>query len=1039
VTVAAARISSAEQLEELREQIRSSRDPEQLRITVCGGTGCRANGSAELAEALRGEIAERGLGEKVELKMSGCHGFCQQGPVVLVDPQGVFYRQVGLEDREADARDIIESAVRGGAPVERLLYPDPKTGEKVQRYADIPFYAMQQRIALSNNGKIDPGEIDDYIAAGGYAALAAAFRTDPEEIINTISKSGLRGRGGGGFPTGRKWSFCRGAPDRTMRYVICNADEGDPGAFMDRSIMEGDPHSVLEGMAVGAYAMSRGICPAGGYIYIRAEYPLAVENVRKAIAQAEDYGLLGDGILGTDFDFHVKIKEGAGAFVCGEETALIASIEGRRGAPRPRPPFPANRGLFGKPSNINNVETWANVPRILVNGAEWYAGIGTETSAGTKVFSLVGKVRNSGLVEVPMGISLREVVYEIGGGIPGDKKLKAVQTGGPSGGCIPAAMIDLPVDYEKLAEAGSIMGSGGLVVLDEDTCMVDLARYFVEFTQSESCGKCAPCRLGTKQMLSILEGICAGRGRMEDIDTLIRIGTAVKKGALCGLGQTAPNPVLTTIKYFRDEYEAHIKDKRCPATVCREIVGAPCRHTCPAGVDVPRYIRRISEMRYAEALDVVRERIPFAGACGWACFHPCETKCRRGQLDEPIAVRALKRFAVQRGSSKRRRRPPKPKPSGKKVAVVGAGPAGLTAGYYLARKGHAVTVYEKLDRAGGTLWTGIPDYRLPAEVIEADIKWIRRSGLRIRTGRPAPPVKKLLRKADAVVLSHGAHQGMKLGIPGEDGPRVIDCLTYLREAHSGRPRELGKRVAVIGGGNAAIDAARTARRLGGEEVTLLYRRTRAQMPASAEEIEAALAEGVGMEFLTVPTAAREEGQNLVLTCLRMELGPVDSSGRRRPVPIEGSEYEFRADAAIAAIGQGAEHPAGLECETDRRGWVVVDDQATTSTPGVFACGDAVTGPASVIEAIAGGRKVASAVDRFLGGDGDITETLAPPEEAEAGEMVEESEERPRVPIPERPVSERLSDGGEVEIGYSEEQALQEAGRCLRCDLEEQEE
>jgi NADH-quinone oxidoreductase subunit F len=1038
VIVAAARISSAAQLEETRKELRCRQDPKRLRITVCGGTGCRANGSAELAEAFARELGDRGLDAKVELKLSGCHGFCQQGPVVVVDPLEIFYRQVGLEDREADVREIIEQTVQAGRPVERLLYEDPRSGEKVQRYGEIPFYAMQRRIALGNNGKIDPGRVEDYIAAGGYAALADALSTDPEEVIAAISRSGLRGRGGGGFPTGRKWSFCRRAADRTMRYVICNADEGDPGAFMDRSIMEGDPHSVLEGMAVGAYAMSRGICPAEGYIYIRAEYPLAVENVRRAIDQAEALGLLGDGILGTDFGFHVKVKEGAGAFVCGEETALIASIEGRRGMPRPRPPFPANRGLFGKPSNINNVETWANVPRILVNGADWYAGIGTETSAGTKVFSLVGKVRNSGLVEVPMGISLREVVYEIGGGIPGDKKLKAVQTGGPSGGCIPAAMIDLPVDYEKLAEVGSIMGSGGLVVLDEDTCMVDLARYFVEFTQSESCGKCAPCRLGTKQMLTILERICAGKGRMEDIDLLVEIGTAVRKGALCGLGQTAPNPVLTTIKYFRDEYEAHIKDKKCPATVCREIVGAPCRHTCPAGVDVPRYIRCISEKRYAQALDVIRERIPLAGACGWACFHPCETKCRRGQLDDPIAVRALKRFVVERGSARRRKRAPRPKPTGRKVAVVGAGPAGLTAGYYLARKGHAVTIYEKLDRPGGTLWTGIPDYRLPREIIEADVKWVRRSGVRIRAGKPAPPVKRLLKSHDAVILCHGANRGMKLGIPGEDSPRVLDCLSYLREVHSGAPRELGRRVAVIGGGNAAVDAARTARRLGGQEVTVLYRRTRAEMPASEEEIEAALAEGVRIEFLTLPVEARAEGDGLVLKCVRMELGPVDSSGRRRPVPIEGSEYEFPVDAAVAAIGQGSEHPAGLECGTDRRGWVLVDDDGATDTPGVFACGDAVTGPDSVIGAIAGGRRVAAAVDRHLGGDGDITEVLAPPAGEVAGEMVEESEERRRVPIPERPVTERLADGGQVEIGYSEEGALAEADRCLRCDLEEQE-
>jgi NADH-quinone oxidoreductase subunit F len=591
--VATARLSSPVQLKELRERICSQRDPQQLRITVCGGTGCRADGSAELADAFRKELADRDLGERINLKLSGCHGFCQQAAVVVIDPQGIFYRRVGHDNREQDVREIVQQVASAGPAIERLLYEDPRNGEKIEKYADIPFYARQQRIALRNNGKIDPCDIEDFIAADGYAALAAVLSRPPEEVIKDIVKSGLRGRGGGGFPTGRKWSFCRGAADRSMRYIICNADEGDPGAFMDRSIMEGDPHSVLEGMSIGAYAMSRGICEAQGYIYIRAEYPLAVENVRRAIAQAEERGLLGKRILGTDFEFHVKIKEGAGAFVCGEETALIASVEGRRGMPRTRPPFPANRGLFEKPSNINNVETWANVPPILINGPDWYADIGTKSSPGTKVFSLVGKVRNSGLVEVPMGISLREVVYDIGGGIPDDKQLKAVQTGGPSGGCIPAAMIDLPVDYEKLAEIGSIMGSGGLVVLDEDTCIVDLARYFVEFTQSESCGKCAPCRLGTKQMLTVLERICAGEGQAEDIDLLVEIGTAVKKGALCGLGQTAPNPVLTTIRYFRDEYEAHIRDKHCPAGVCTSLLNyaidtgkcvccGRCAKECPA-------------------------------------------------------------------------------------------------------------------------------------------------------------------------------------------------------------------------------------------------------------------------------------------------------------------------------------------------------------------------------------------------------------------------------------------------------------------------
>ena len=565
-------LSSVTELEELRTQIKSSLCPDKPCIIVCAGTGCRSNGSMEVAEELRKGIQEQGLGDKVELKLSGCHGFCQQGPVVVVEPQKTFYGMVGLQDCAQDARDIVKNSIAGGVPVERLLYEDPTTGKRIARYDEIPFYAKQERIALRNNGKIDPNDVMDFIAVDGYAALGEALSQEPGEIIESITRSGLRGRGGGGFPTGRKWSFCRQADDKSMRYIICNADEGDPGAFMDRSIMEGDPHSVLEGMVIGAWAMSRGICPAEGYIYIRTEYPLAVTNLRVAIQQAEQLGVLGDNILGTDFSFHVKVKEGAGAFVCGEETALIASVEGKRGMPRSRPPFPANSGLFGKPSNINNVETWANVPRIINGGPEWYASIGTETSPGTKVFSLVGKVRNSGLVEVPMGTSLREIVFGIGGGSPGDGEVKAVQSGGPSGGCLPASMFDLPVDYERLAEVGAIMGSGGMVVMDDETCMVDVARYFLSFTQSESCGKCVPCRLGTRQMHDMLRRICDGKGGEGDVELLREIAEAVKLGSLCGLGQTAPNPVLTTIRYFADEYDAHIAEKRCPAGVCSSLL-----------------------------------------------------------------------------------------------------------------------------------------------------------------------------------------------------------------------------------------------------------------------------------------------------------------------------------------------------------------------------------------------------------------------------------------------------------------------------------
>ncbi|MEW6574192.1 MAG: NADH-quinone oxidoreductase subunit NuoF [Bacillota bacterium] len=631
------RIVSIKELESLRERIRATRDPGRLRITICGDTGCRASGSIELAGALEKELTRRGLNNSVDLRISGCPGFCQKGPVMTVQPLRIFYRQVGRLDRQQDINDIIETTVIAREPVQRLLYEDPETGEKITDIKEIPLYRKQTRIVLKNTGEIDPDSIEEYIAADGYAALAKVLVTDPEEVIDWIKRSGLRGRGGAGFPTGLKWQFCREAKDRSMRYIICNADEGDPGAFMDRAVMEGDPQSVLEGMIIGAYAISRGICPAEGYIYVRAEYPMAVKTLRKAVEQARSYGFLGENILGTGFNFDIKVKEGAGAFVCGEETALMASIEGKRGMPRTRPPFPAQSGLWGKPTNINNVETWANVPRIINGGPDWYAAIGTEKSKGTKVFSLAGRIRNGGLIEVPMGTTLREIVFDIGGGVPGGKKIKAVQTGGPSGGCIPAELLDLPVDYERLAEAGSIMGSGGLIVMDEDTCMVDITRYFLEFTKSESCGKCNPCRLGIRQMHRILEDICAGRGKPGDIELLAELAGVIKKGSLCGLGQTAPNPVLTTIKYYRREYKEHILNGFCPAGRCQglfrcEIDPALCKgcgiciKTCPAGAIA-------GEKKQAHVIDP--EKCTGCGACYEKCTLHAVRKVR------PTKIRSL--------------------------------------------------------------------------------------------------------------------------------------------------------------------------------------------------------------------------------------------------------------------------------------------------------------------------------------------------------------------------------------------------------------
>jgi len=578
------RLRNPEDLQRLRERAQAERKEREGKkgIVLCAGTGCRGAGALEVWEAFRREIGERA---DVRLMNTCCHGFCERGPIVIVEPEGIFYQRVTPKD----VAEIVAETLNGGKLIERLLYKDPKTGEPIPYEKDIPFYKKQKRLIFGNNRYIDPTRIEDYIALGGYKALVKAlFEMTPEEIIEEIKRSGLRGRGGGGFPTGRKWESCRKA-EGEPKYVICNADEGDPGAYMDRSLLEGNPHSVLEGMIIGAYAIGA----HEGFVYVRNEYPLAVQNVTTAIAQAEDYGLLGDDILGSGFSFRVKVVRGGGAFVCGESTALMASIEGKPGEPRAKYIHTVESGIWGRPSNLNNVETWANVPLIINRGADWYRQIGTEGSKGTKIFSLVGKINNTGLIEVPMGITLREIVYEIGGGIPGGKRFKAVQTGGPSGGCIPEELLDLPVDFDELTKVGSMMGSGGMIVMDEETCMVDVARYFVTFLEDESCGKCVPCREGLMQMRKILERITRGEGEEEDIPLLEEICEAMRDGSLCALGGTAPNPVLTTLKYFRDEYEAHIKEKRCPAGVCRELITyyideeactgcGRCLRVCPA-------------------------------------------------------------------------------------------------------------------------------------------------------------------------------------------------------------------------------------------------------------------------------------------------------------------------------------------------------------------------------------------------------------------------------------------------------------------------
>ncbi len=579
------KIKSFDELKNVQKKFKAGRDPKKPSVTICGGTGCLAYGTQKLIDSFREELAKRNLTDKIDFRTSGCHGFCERGPMVVVGPENIFYQRVGL----GDAAEIIDKTLLKGEVIDRLLYVDPATGEKIVHEENVPFYKKQTRLVFGLNFKIDPEKLEDYLAIDGYSALGKALTMKPEEIIQEVIKANLRGRGGGGFPAGWKWDETRKA-EGEPKYVICNADEGDPGAYMDRSLLEGNPHLILEGMIIGAYAIGS----SEGYIYVRNEYPLAVSNITRAMQQAREAGLLGKNILGSNFSFDVKINRGGGAFVCGESSALFASLEGRAGEPRAKYIHATHKGLYDKPTNLNNVETWANVPFIINRGADWYASMGTAGSKGTKIFSLVGKINNTGLVEVPMGTTLRKIVFEIGGGIPGGRKFKAIQTGGPSGGCIPEQFLDMPVDFDELVKIGSMMGSGGMIVMDDQNCMVNIAKYFTNFLVSESCGKCVPCREGIRRMRDILADITEGRGQEGDVELLESISQGIKDGALCALGNSAPNPVLSTIRYFRDEYVAHIREKRCPAGVCRDLITysvdpekctgcTVCSKVCPTG------------------------------------------------------------------------------------------------------------------------------------------------------------------------------------------------------------------------------------------------------------------------------------------------------------------------------------------------------------------------------------------------------------------------------------------------------------------------
>jgi NADH-quinone oxidoreductase subunit F len=1010
----------------------------RMHMLTCCGTSCLSSGASKVKEALLNELDKWDLDDEVAIVETGCNGFCAAGPVMVVYPGGFFYQKLSPED----TAELVEEHILKGRPVERLMFRHPTSNKVIPLFKDIPFFARQNLRVLRNKGRIAAESIDEYIGQDGYEALVLAItEMSPEQIIAEVKRSGLRGRGGAGFPTGVKWELCRKA-EGDRKYILCNADEGDPGAFMDRSVLESDPHAVVEGMVIGAKAIGAEV----GYVYCRAEYPLALDRLETAIQRCREAGLLGDNILGTGFAFDIHICQGSGAFVCGEETALMRSIEGRRGEPRPRPPFPANKGLWDMPSVLNNVETFANVPLIIRSGAEWFRSVGTERSPGTKIFALTGDVNNIGLVEVNMGVNLGEIIYDIGGGIPGGKKFKAAQIGGPSGGCIPKEHLNVQITYESLVELGAIMGSGGLIVMDEDTCMVDMARFFLDFVQDESCGKCPPCRIGTKRMLEILTRICEGGGEEGDIEKLIELGTTIKDTALCGLGQTAPNPVLSTIRHFRQEYVAHIRDKHCSAGVCAELVRAPCQNACPARVDVPGYVSLIKEKRYAEALRLHRERNPFAAVCARVCFHACEGKCRRETLDAPVSIRGLKRFMVEQEAAVQLPEIQENAENAKrKIAIVGAGPAGLSCAYFLARLGYRPKVLEAEPSPGGMLVQAIPAYRLPRQVLAREMQMIERLGVKIETGAKLGRDFTLEGLRDdgyeAVFLGVGAPRGMRLGIPGEETDGVTEAIDFLRTYNLGASLPVGKNVAVIGGGNAAVDAARTAVRVGAESVTILYRRTRAEMPAYAEEVEQAEREGVRMEFLVAPVEViADNGRVTGVKCSRMTLGDFDRSGRRRPVDPGNGHFVVEADQVIAAIGQAlnpAEILNGTEVKITGRNFIEVNPVTRqTSVEWIFAGGDAVSGPASVAEAVAAGEKAAVGIDTYLTGenhafwrDDKELDTFFDPEA--------DPVERPRAEMRLIPIKKRARSFAEIELPWRENVAIREAERCLRCDYRDE--
>jgi NADH-quinone oxidoreductase subunit F len=1034
----------------VRESGLAKLTPAIPRIAVGMGTCGSGNGAEEVYHALHEAIERRG--QEVLLTSVGCFGACFQEPLVTVQNPGsplVMLRRV----QPNDAVPILEGLTSNVMPPD-LIYCKIEEWDhitshvryghgypEIQLWSEIPFFKGQKKIVLRNCGLINPEDIEEYIGVGGYQALYKVLIDGRAAgVIELIKAARLRGRGGAGFLTGNKWDFLAKAKG-DVKYIICNADEGDPGAYMNRNEIEGDPHSLLEGMIIGGYAMGA----AKGIIYVRAEYPLAVRRLTLAVEQARESGLLGKNILDRSFDFDIELVQGAGAFVCGEETALIASLEGRAGRPHSRPPFPAQKGLWGNPTNINNVETWCNIAPIVSRGPAWFAESGSVKSPGTKVFSLVGKVQNTGLVEMPLGTPLKRFIYDIGEGAAPGRRVKAVQTGGPSGGCIPVDMLDTPVDYESLAQIGAIMGSGGMVVMDEDNCMVDVARYFVEFTHSESCGKCVPCRVGLDKALRLLNAITEGNGTPKHLVLLDELGRMIHECSLCGLGQTAPNPVLTTLRHFREEYEDHILDHRCRAGVCQDLAIAPCENSCPLRMNIPRFLELFQEGRLEDAFESVIMDNPLPASTGRICQHPCENRCRRESFDEVINMREVHRHIADAIYQSDRFEPMvqqilgrRLQPTGRSVAVAGAGPTGLTAAFYLAMLGHDVTIFEEHSEAGGMLRFAIPEYRLPKSVLRRELDLIESIGVKMvfntRVGFDLP-LNDLASRFDSVFLSIGTWKESWLYLPGTELKGVYPALPFLEVVAKHESARLGSRITVIGGGNAAIDSARTVRRLGAD-VTILYRRERKDMPAIDEEIKAAEEEGVKFAFLSAPhrILGDDEGRVKAIEVVKTHLGEYDKSGRKRPI-LTDEVHRFECDSVILAVGETFDldfcRASGLELKEE--GTIVVDRfSLETSRKGFFAGGDVITGASNVSNAMSGGKQAARKIDERLMGE-DRWEQLFQQFEYDRHAPGEPSLSRRHLAHV-LPADERVHSQQEVVAGLDAQEALEECRRCLRCDL-----